>query len=84
MDDQDDPNDEILKKYSQTYGVTQTLQSDIIQFLTSKYTKNATLTVGEVMQFYDCAEDRARRVIANLINDGVLETVTKDTYRVTI
>ena len=84
MDDQDDPNDEILKKYSQTFGVTQTLQSDIIQFLTSKYTKDAMLTVSEVMQFYDCPEDRARRVIANLMNDGVLEAVSKDTYRVTI
>lgn len=72
------------ERYSETFGVTQTLERDIIEFLSSKYTDGATITVQEVMDLYHCPADRARRVIANLITDEVLERVTSEIYRVTI
>ena len=70
--------------YSKTSIVTQDLQRDIVQFLSAKHTANATLSVAEVMKFYDCPEDRARRVVRNLVSEGVLAQVAPDTYKVTI
>lgn len=72
------------KKYSKTFGVTQTLRKDIIEFLSAKYTANATLGLAEVMSLYDCPEERARRVINSLVNDGVLVAASKDSYKVMI
>ena len=76
--------DEAQRRYSETFGVTQTLERDIIQFLSAKYTKDATLTVEEVVRLYRCSEDRARRVIANLVRDRVLVPAGKDVYKVII
>jgi uncharacterized SAM-dependent methyltransferase len=72
------------RHYSQTFGVTQTLERDILEFLSSKYTKNATLSVQEVMALYKCPEDRARRVIANLVRDRVIVEAGRDIYKVVI
>ena len=77
-------NDEILRRYGQTFGVTQSLERDIIEFLSAKYTANATLTVREVMELYHCPPDRARRVIATLVKDQVLVAAGKDVYKVNI
>ena len=70
--------------YGKTMGVTQRLQKDIIDFLSSKYTSNATLTVAEIMNLYQCPEDRAKRVIAALEKDQMLVRVEDGSYKVTI
>lgn len=70
--------------YRKTLGVTQELQRDIIEFLSSKYTANATLTVAEVMALYKCPADRAQRVIANLVKDSLLVPIGSGTYKVTL
>jgi DNA-binding IclR family transcriptional regulator len=75
---------EPLKNYSKTFGVTQALRKDIIEFLCAKHTANATLELAEVMSLYNCPEGRARRVINSLVNDGVLSVASKDSYKVTI
>ena len=67
-----------------TLSITQVLQADIIEFLSSKHTENATITLDEVMSLYKTPEDRARRVIANLEDDGVLARVEHDTWKVMI
>ena len=67
-----------------TIGITQVLQADIIEFLSSKHTENATISVEEVMRLYKAPEDRARRVLANLVKDGVLRGIGDDTWVVTI
>lgn len=70
--------------YRKTMGVTQELQRDIIQFLSSKHTANATLTVTEVMTLYKCPADRAERVIANLVKESLLVQIGPGTYKVTL
>lgn len=70
--------------YSKTLGVTQDLQRDIIEFLSSKHTSNATLSVREIMSLYKCPEDRAKRVIAALVKDSMLSPVGGGQYKVTI
>jgi Fic family protein len=39
----------------------------------------ATISVEEVMRLYKSPEDRARRVLANLVKDGVLRSIGNDT-----
>jgi hypothetical protein len=73
-----------LVDYGKTHGVTIELQKDIIQFLSSKHTSNATLSVEEIMQLYDCPQDRAKRVIAALERDDMIEHVGGGKYRVTV
>lgn len=73
-----------MERYVDTSTVTQTLERDIIEFLTSKHTSNATFEVEEIMKLYNCSVDRARRVIANLVRDKVLVKVAPDTYKVNI
>ena len=68
--------------YGTTLGVTQQLQKDIIDFLSSKHTANATLTVGEIMNLYKCPEDRAKRVIAALEKDRMVVSVGPGSYKV--
>ena len=70
--------------YGKTHGVTQALQKDIIDFLSSKHTANATLTVKEIMNLYQCPEDRAMRVITALEKDQMLVSVGGGSYKVTI
>ena len=65
-----------------TVQITQELRRDIVDFLGADYAEGATITVAEIMKFYSCPEDRARRVIAALIQSGSLTKVGKDTYRV--
>ena len=77
-------DDPILRRYSETVGVTQDLERDIIEFLSSKYTANATLSVEEVAGLYKCPPDRARRVIANLFKDELLVAVGHNIYKVNI
>ncbi len=67
-----------------TVTVTQSLKTDIIQFLISKYTSDATISVAEVMSMYKCPEDRAKRVLNALIQDGVLELTGENSYKVII
>ena len=76
--------DQPPKNWSRTFGVTQALRKDIIEFLSAKYTANATLELAEVMALYDCPEERARRVIDSLVNEGCLVAASKDSYKVTI
>ena len=80
----DSPDDAVVNRYSETYGLTQTLERDIIDFLSAKYTGGATISLGEVMSLYHCPPDRARRVIASLVTDEVLVAAGGDVYRVTI
>jgi len=75
---------EVHQRYSQTFGVTRTLECDIIEFLSAKYSDYATLSVQEVMSLYKCPEDRARRVVAKLVQEGVLVMASKDNYKVII
>jgi hypothetical protein len=82
--DKDELDPRVAERYSQTFGITHTLQRDVIEFLSSKYTNNATLSVQEIMNMYACPEDRARRVICNLVDDEVLVSVGYDTYRVLV
>ncbi len=70
--------------YGTTLGVTQELQKDVIEFLSSKHTANATLTVAEVMKLYKCPEDRAKRVIAGLVKDSLLVQTQPGVYKVTL
>ncbi len=74
---------EIIQSHK-TVTVTQSLKTDIIQFLVSKYTSNATISIAEVMSMYKCPEDRAKRVLKSLVNDGVLERTEIDSYTVII
>ncbi len=74
---------EIIQSHK-TVTVTQSLKTDIIQFLISKYTSNATISVAEVMSMYKCPEDRANRVLKSLVHDGVLELTGIDSYTVII
>jgi hypothetical protein len=48
--------DQPPKNYSRTFGVTQALRKDIIEYLSAKYTANATLELAEVMSLYNCPE----------------------------
>jgi DNA-binding IscR family transcriptional regulator len=64
--------------------ITLQLGKDIIQFLSSKHTENATISLSEVMKLYHCPQDRALRVIANLVEDRVIESVGGGVYRVII
>ena len=70
--------------YSKTLGVTQDLQKDIIEFLSSKHTADATLTVAEIMALYECPEERAKKVIAILVKDSLLVPAGPGAYKVTI
>jgi hypothetical protein len=67
-----------------TLGVTARLRLDIIEFLSSKHTANATVSVDEIMRLYKCPEDRAKRVIAALIDDKVLRPAGNGVYQVMI
>ena len=71
-------------QHEPTIGITQVLQADIIEFLSSKHTERATISVEEVMRLYKAPEDRARRVLTNLVKDGVLRSIGNDTWIVTI
>lgn len=79
-----DVDEQTLNRYSETFGVTQTLERDIIEFLSAKYTGNATISLKEVMSLYHCPVDRARRVIASLVEEEILVGTDTDVYRVTI
>ncbi len=70
--------------YGKTLGVTQELRRDIVEFLSSKHTSGATLTVKEIMALYKCPEDRAQRVIASLVKDNFLVPAGPGAYKVTI
>jgi hypothetical protein len=65
-----------------TLQITQELRRDILDFLTADYEEGTTITVAEIMRFYSCPEDRARRVITALIQSGSLTKIGTDTYRV--
>ncbi len=82
------PKDPIANKEAilshKTVTVTQSLKTDIIQFLISKYTSDATISVAEVMSMYKCPEDRAKRVLDALIKDGVLALTGGNSYKVII
>ena len=67
-----------------TLGATQLIETDIVEFLSSKHTENATISVVEVMNLYNCPEDRARRVLKSLEEDKVIALQAKDVYVVTI
>jgi hypothetical protein len=77
-------HDEILQRYGETIGVTQDLERDIIQFLSSKFTANATLTAAEIAELYQCPLDRAQRVINSLIQGNLLVSQGADEYKVNI
>jgi uncharacterized SAM-dependent methyltransferase len=70
--------------YRDTLGVTQQLEKDILEFLSSKHTADATLSVAEIMALYKCPEDRAQRVISALVKDALLVSVGPGSYKVTI
>lgn len=80
----DDAQDEILRRYSATVGVTRNVERDIVEFLSSKYTANATLSLQEIADLYKCPLDRARRVVAALEKDKLLVPVGQSTYKVNI
>ena len=73
--------DETLGK---TFGIRKELQGDIIHFLAAKYTKNAVLSLADVMQLYRCAEPRAKRVLKALEEDRMLVATGENTYRVIV
>jgi Fic family protein len=79
-----DDMDDTIRRMGKTLGVTQRLQGDIIEFLSSKHTRDATVTVAEIMKLYDCPDDRARRVIKALVEDEVLKPAGQDVYKVII
>ena len=79
---QDD--EDAQQQLTRTQGITQQLERDILEFLSSKYTDNATLTVAEIMRFYGCPHERAQRVVRNLLKEKVLAPAGKDTFRVLI
>jgi len=79
-----DRGDPAATPNDRTAQITQDLERDIINFLSGKYTDNATLTVAEIMKFYDCSGDRARRVLKGLVSQRVLAPAGSDTYRVLI
>ncbi len=67
-----------------TVEVTQTLKTDIIQFLIARYTEDAIISVSEVQTMYKTSEGRARRVLDSLVDDEVLRLTDIDSYRVMI
>jgi hypothetical protein len=77
-------SDPVLEQFGKTVGVTQVLENDILQFLSSKHTKNATITVQEVMNYYSCPEDRARRVLKSLVDEDIVVSVGNGTFKVNI
>jgi hypothetical protein len=64
--------------------ITQTLQRDVIEFLSSKYTSHATVTIHEVMRLYECPPDQAKRVLDGLVKARVLTLLDGDVYQVII
>jgi hypothetical protein len=67
-----------------TIGITQVLQADTIEFLSCKHTDRANISVEEVMRLYKSPEDRARRVLVNLVKNGALRSIGNDTWIVTV
>ena len=76
--------DPVMAQFGKTVGVTQVLENDILQFLSSKHTKNATITVQEVMNYYSCPEDRARRVLKAVADEDIVVSIGNGTFKVNI
>ena len=76
--------DLVSERYSDTSTVTQSLERDIIDFLSAKHTAKATLTVEEIMKLYRCDRSRASRVISALLEDDILAPTGDGTYKVIV
>ena len=77
--------EETLKALFPRSGVvTDAVKRDIIQFFSSAHTSNRSISTTDVMNYFDCSRDSARRAITGLVDQGVLVKVGIDQYKVSV
>lgn len=67
-----------------TEKVADYIEQDIINFLTKKYVLDASLSVGELMEWYQVSPDRAKRALDSLTQRKYLRKVDELNYQVII